>query len=123
MDANFSFFGLHCLEITVKNVLDGHQYPEQSPMKLIKEEVVIQNELGLHARAAALIAKAAQNAKNSVWLEKGSQKVNAGSIIDILTLEGTKGSKINIMIENQQDMEILIQITKLVSEGFGEQNQ
>jgi phosphocarrier protein len=53
--------------------------------------VVIINELGLHARSAARIAKLAQNANSKVWLIRGKERVDASSIIDILSLACPKG--------------------------------
>ena len=62
--------------------------------KELSREVVIVNELGLHARSAAKIAKLAQNTKSTIWLIKDNEKVDASSIIDMLTLACEKGSKI-----------------------------
>ena len=84
------------------------------------KEVVIVNELGLHARSAAKIAKLAQNAKSTVWLIKDNEKVDASSIIDILTLACPKGSKITLSADSKSDIHILNDITALVERGFEE---
>ena len=86
----------------------------------ISREVVIVNELGLHARSAAKIAALAGQSKASVWIKKGGEKADASSIVDILTLACEKGSKIAISIEDKSDFEILEAITELVANGFGE---
>ncbi len=83
-------------------------------------EVVIVNELGLHARSAAKIAKLAQNAKSTIWLIKDNEKVDASSIIDILTLACAKGSKIMLTVDSKSDIHILNEITALVERGFEE---
>ena len=83
-------------------------------------EVTIQNELGLHARAAAQIAKLAENARASVWLKKGDETVDASSIVDILTLACEKGSTLTVIIEDPADMDILTAVSDLVDGGFGE---
>lgn len=91
--------------------------------KLSKEyskEVVIINELGLHARSAAKIAKLAQNAKSTIWLIKDNEKADASSIIDILTLACPKGSKIALSADSKSDIHILNDITALVERGFEE---
>ena len=90
-----------------------------SESKLTKQVIII-NELGLHARSAAKIAKLASRSKASVWIQKGSVKADASSILDILTLECEKGSKITIGIENKADYDILEVIADLVEGGFGE---
>ena len=86
----------------------------------LSREVAILNELGLHARSAAQIAALANRSTASVWIQKGNEKADASSIMDILTLACEKGSKITISIENKADFNILEAITELVECGFGE---
>jgi len=86
----------------------------------LSRQVTIVNELGLHARSAAQIAALANRSTASVWIQKGNQKADASSIVDILTLTCEKGSKITISIEDKADFNILEAITELVEGGFGE---
>jgi phosphotransferase system HPr (HPr) family protein len=74
----------------------------------------------LHARSAAQIAALANRSTASVWIQKGNEKADASSIMDILTLACEKGSKITISIENKADFNILEAIIELVEGGFGE---
>ena len=83
-------------------------------------DVTIKNELGLHARSAAQIAKLVKNAKASVWLKKDDETVDASSIVDILTLACEKGSTLTIVIEDIADIDILNAVADLVDSGFGE---
>lgn len=85
----------------------------------VKDAIII-NELGLHARSAAKIAKIAQRATGKIWIIKDALEADAASVIDILTLEGFKGSKITIRVEDPGDVEILDELEQLVSRGFGE---
>jgi len=87
------------------------------------KEVVIVNELGLHARSAAQIASLARQAKSNVWIFKGDQRVDATSIIDILTLAAARGTKIILKVNDGGDLEILETIVALVENGFGEQSR
>ena len=80
----------------------------------------IKNELGLHARSAAQIARIAGNSAANVWLKKDEKMADASSIIDILTLACGKGTKITIIIEDCADINILNAIVDLVDSGFGE---
>ncbi|PLX53487.1 MAG: HPr family phosphocarrier protein [Desulfobacteraceae bacterium] len=82
--------------------------------------VTITNDLGLHARSAAMIAKLVQNAKSNVWLIKDGKKADASSIIDILSLVCPKGSTITLTIDNQSDLGILNDLVRLIESGFGE---
>jgi len=88
--------------------------------KELSREVIIVNELGLHARSAGKIAKLAQNAQSTIWLIKDNEKVDASSIIDMLTLACEKGSKILLTVDSKSDIHILNNITALVERGFEE---
>ena len=83
-------------------------------------DMVIVNELGLHARTAARLAKAAQQAVGRVWLQAGSEQVDAKQVIDILTLAAGQGNTVRIQVENVSDGPILDHIAELFAGGFGE---
>ncbi len=83
-------------------------------------DVIITNALGLHARSATKIAKRAQNSRSKIWIIKDGARVDASSIVDILTLVCEQGSEITIKIDDQLDREILNDLVKLVESGFGE---
>ncbi|MFW6082135.1 MAG: HPr family phosphocarrier protein [Desulfosalsimonas sp.] len=84
------------------------------------KEVTVANELGLHARPAAMIARLAMQAESGVWLIKDDEQVDATSIIDILSLSGTKDSRITLRIDDPSDTEILEKISALFETGFKE---
>ena len=86
----------------------------------LSREVTIVNELGLHARAAAKIVKVVEKAKSKVWILKDAQEVDASSVIDILTLCCVKGTKVQIKIDDESDLDILNNIVDQVSRGFRE---
>lgn len=86
----------------------------------LSKEVTVVNDLGMHARSAAKIAELARNATSKVWVQKNEDKVDARSILDILTLAAQKGSKLTIMIDDRSDMQTLNHIVELVQDGFGE---
>ncbi len=90
------------------------------PEPTLCREVIIVNELGLHARSAAKIAELANQSTTSIWIVKDDRKADAASIVDILTLACEKGTRITICIEHKADMHILEALTKLVESGFGE---
>jgi len=86
----------------------------------LSREVVIVNELGLHARSAAKIAAIAGNADSQVYISRDGETVDAKSIIDMLTLACGKGMRITISIDSGTDTGILNEIVDLVEDGFGE---
>ena len=88
--------------------------------KELSKQVTIVNELGLHARAAAKIAQIAQNGKAKLWIIKDGQKVDASSIIDILTLACARGTQITLITDNESDVHILNAVREMVESGFEE---
>ncbi len=92
----------------------------EHPDRPLSRELVIVNELGLHARSAAKIAAVAKNAAAGVWVIKDGQAADAASIIDLLSLACAKDSTITLKIDSPSDREILDRIAALVENGFGE---
>ncbi len=86
----------------------------------LHRDLVIVNELGLHARSAAQLAKIARSADKEVWVQLGDQQVDAKQVLDLLTLAAAKGDTIRVTIASPQDMETLDRIAALVAGGFGE---
>jgi phosphotransferase system HPr (HPr) family protein len=84
------------------------------------KRVVVKNELGLHARPAALIAKMARNARAGIWIARNKNRVDAASVIDILTLSCKKDCEITLIIDDESDADILNDIVDLIESGFGE---
>jgi phosphotransferase system HPr (HPr) family protein len=91
-----------------------------NPENEISKQVIITNDLGLHARSASKIVKIVHNAKSNVWIIKDGKKADASSIIDILTLASPKGSTITITIDDRSDLGILNNLVQLIESGFGE---
>ncbi|MDD2604905.1 MAG: HPr family phosphocarrier protein [Desulfobacterales bacterium] len=89
-------------------------------MDSLSRTVRIINPLGLHARAAARLAAVAGRAAGPVWLIRADERVDATSIIDILTLACLPGSVLTIEVHRPEDQAILDQLVQLVVEGFGE---
>ncbi len=89
------------------------------PKKFSKDAVIV-NELGLHARSAAKLSEIARTAKSKIWIIKDGEKADAASIIDILTLACSKGTRVTIAADYPHDIEILNRIEALIQNGFGE---
>ncbi len=88
--------------------------------KELSRNIILTNKLGLHARPAAMIAELAKNAKSKVWITKDDEKVDASSIIDIMTLACMNGTKITLQVGEKSDIDILKKIIGLFETGFGE---
>jgi phosphotransferase system HPr (HPr) family protein len=92
----------------------------KSRLDELTRQVVIVNDLGLHARAAAKIAKLALNAQSNVWISRGDAPADASSVIDILSLACPKGTAVSISVEDPSDLDILEAIDQLIRAGFEE---
>lgn len=83
-------------------------------------EVEIINKLGLHARASAKLTKLASQFKCEVWVTRNNRRVNAKSIMGIMTLAASKGSRIQIETVGDDEVEAMVAIIALVDNYFGE---
>ena len=81
----------------------------------------IKNRLGLHARAAALLVKTANRFGSEVTIEKDGLEVNGKSIMGILMLAASKGTKITIKAEGKDSVQALQTLGKLIENKFGEE--
>jgi phosphocarrier protein len=83
-------------------------------------EVTIVNDLGLHARPAAHIARIAQAARGPVWLMFGGERADASSILDLLALGSSRGTRVTIGVEDPADRPVLEALVRLFESGFEE---
>jgi phosphocarrier protein len=89
-------------------------------MKRIKT-FTLKNKLGLHARAAATIVNASSRYDSRVFLKKDGKKVDGKSILDILTLACSMGSRITVEAEGLDADDVMRELEKLVENKFGEE--
>ena len=88
-------------------------------MKIEKAEVV--NRLGIHARPAAQIVKAASQYDCNLTLTVDGDSVNAKSIMGVMTLAACKGSIIEVTAEGDDENIALKSIIEIIRNGFGEE--
>lgn len=82
------------------------------------KEVVIQNQVGLHARPATFFIQKANEYKSSIWIEKDEKKVNAKSLLGVLSLGITKGVSITILADGPDDEQAVNDLVALISSDF-----
>jgi phosphocarrier protein HPr len=85
------------------------------------ETFTIRNRLGLHARAAALLVKTANRFSAEVTLEKDGVEVNGKSIMGILMLAASKGTKITLKAEGKDATHAMQALGKLIENKFNEE--
>ena len=88
-------------------------------MKEVKT-FTLQNELGLHARAAAMLVAVSSNFKSKILFERDGMEINGKSILGILTLACPKGSRITISAEGDDAREVMAELGNLIEGKFGE---
>jgi phosphocarrier protein HPr len=81
----------------------------------------IKNRLGLHARAAALLVKTANRFVSEVTIEKDGLEVNGKSIMGILMLAASKGTKITLKVEGTDSVQAIQTLARLIESKFGEE--
>ncbi len=81
----------------------------------------IKNRLGLHARAAALLVKTANRFTSEIAIEKDGLEVNGKSIMGILMLAASKGSKITLKVNGKDSTQAIQVLGQLIEEKFGEE--
>lgn len=87
----------------------------------MEREVTLLNKTGLHARPAALFVQEASKYKSDIKVEKDGKQVNAKSIMGILSLGVSQGTRIKITANGEDEKEALEGLVKLVESKFGEE--
>lgn len=87
---------------------------------MARAEIEISNKLGLHARASAKLTQLAGSFDSEVWIEKGTRRINAKSIMGVMMLAAGKGALIAVETDGGDEQEALDAILKLIADKFGE---
>ena len=83
------------------------------------QNVTINNEVGLHARPATFFIQKANEFKSGIWLEKDERRVNAKSLLGVLSLGIVKGTTITLLADGADEKEAVTALCELVSSNFG----
>ena len=84
-------------------------------------EVMVQNQVGLHARPATFFIQKANEFKSSIWIEKEERRVNAKSLLGIPSLGIVGGTSIKIIADGADEEVAVEALVDLVTNGFSEQ--
>ncbi len=84
------------------------------------KDVVVQNQVGLHARPATFFIQKANEYKSSIWVEKEERRVNAKSLLGVLSLGILCGSDIRIIADGADEQAAVDALVELVESGFAE---
>ncbi|EGV31001.1 Phosphotransferase system, phosphocarrier protein HPr [Thiorhodococcus drewsii AZ1] len=87
---------------------------------MIRKEFEICNKLGLHARAAAKLVQCAGRFKSHIEIERRGQSVNSKSIMGVMMLAASQGTKVRVQAEGEDEQEAIDAIETLIRDRFGE---
>jgi phosphocarrier protein len=87
---------------------------------MLEKKITIKNKLGLHARAAVKFVKLANRFSSAVKIIKDGNEIDGKSILGILTLAATQGSRIALAVSGKDEAAALEALTELISNRFDE---
>ena len=87
---------------------------------MITKEVVINNQVGLHARPATFFIQKANEFKSSIWVEKEERRVNAKSLLGVLSLGIVKGTTVTLIADGAYEDEAIATLSELIDSNFSE---
>ncbi len=87
---------------------------------MITREVTINNQVGLHARPATFFIQKANEFKSVIWVEKDERRVNAKSLLGVLSLGIVKGTTISIIAEGVDEAQAVETLADLIDREFEE---
>ncbi len=85
---------------------------------MLKEKAVLNNELGLHARPAAVFVKKANEFQSDIKIETGGKLVDGKSIIGVMSLSAFAGEEILLLVKGPDEKEAIEELKKLLEEGL-----
>ena len=87
---------------------------------MITREVTINNQVGLHARPATFFIQKANEFKSVIWVEKDDRRVNAKSLLGVLSLGIVKGTTISIIADGVDEEQAVETLADLIDREFEE---
>ncbi|NPV42831.1 MAG: HPr family phosphocarrier protein [Firmicutes bacterium] len=88
---------------------------------MYEKTVTVKNKTGLHARPAAMFVQGAGKFASEIWIEKEGKKVNAKSIMGVMSLGVSQGTEIKIIAEGEDEREAVEKLSELINSNFGEE--
>ena len=87
---------------------------------MVKQELVLNNSVGLHARPATFFIQKANEYKSSIWVEKEDRRVNAKSLLGVLSLGVAPGDTVLLSADGEDEDAAVAGLLDLVNNNFGE---
>ena len=87
---------------------------------MVTNSVTLTNQVGLHARPATFFIQKANEFKCGIWIEKDERKINAKSLLGVLSLGIVKGGEMNIITDGEDEEAAMAALLELIESNFGE---
>jgi len=87
------------------------------------KDVMVQNQVGLHARPATFFIQKANEFRSAIWIEKEERRVNAKSLLGILSLGIVGGTGIRIIADGTDEEAAVKALVDLVESGFSDESR
>ena len=87
---------------------------------MVSKEIVVQNQVGLHARPATFFIQKANEFTSSIWISRDERKVNAKSLLGVLSLGVTRGMSVTLVAEGADEEAAIEELANLVATNFAE---
>lgn len=87
---------------------------------MFAQNVTVKSEVGLHARPATFFIQKANEFKSGIWVEKDERRVNAKSLLGVLSLGIAKGMEVTLIADGADEKEAVAALVELVNSNFGE---
>ena len=84
------------------------------------KDVVVQNQVGLHARPATFFIQKANEFKSSIWVEKEERRVNAKSLLGVLSLGIVGNTPIRVIADGVDEDAAVATLSELIDSDFSE---
>lgn len=88
---------------------------------MTEKTVTVSNRAGIHARPSALLVQTTKNFKSNIYIEKNNDRINAKSIMGIITLGASYGTELKIIAEGEDEQAAVEIIVKLFESKFEEE--
>ena len=82
---------------------------------MLSRDITIINDVGLHARPATFFIQKANSYKSSIWIEKEDRRVNAKSLLGVLSMGIVKGTVVTVIADGEDESEAIDGLEKLIS--------
>ena len=87
---------------------------------MVTRNIKMENGVGLHAGPASLFIQKANSYKSAIWLEEGGRRINAKSLLGVLSMGIIKGTTITLISDGMDEVEALDGLESLITKGLND---